>query len=365
MATTITNHEFDLIRDFLQRETSIALTDDKVYLVETRLAEIIKAHGLAGYGGLMTALQANRPQGLRDLVIDAMTTNETLWFRDSAPFDAFRDHLLPAWAGEIRAGTRQKIRIWSAACSSGQEPYSLAMTFHEAAQRLPGLRPEHLDILATDLSDSSLAAARAGIYGGMAIQRGLPPERLDRWFTATADGRWEVRRELRERIVFRKFNLRDSFIMMGNFDIILTRYVLIYFNDDFKREVLRKAHGALERGGVLFLGASESLPEGTAGYALVRRGRATWYQKVEGAAHGSRTVAVPRHAPLAEPAVPAAPSVSRPAPVPAAVPSATATATATATAAKPAGNTGADAGTAVDLNEVLKRLRDLNARYDK
>lgn len=354
---TITTQEFDLIRDFLHRETSIALTDDKVYLVETRLAEIIKAHGLAGYGGLMSALQANRPQGLRDAVIDAMTTNETLWFRDSAPFDAFRDHLLPAWAAEIRSGTRQKIRIWSAACSTGQEPYSLAMIYHEAAQRLPGLRPEHLDILATDLSDSALAAAKSGVYGGMAIQRGLPPAQLERWFTASGENRWEVRRELRERIVFRKFNLRDSFVMMGNFDIILTRYVLIYFNDEFKREVLRKAHGALERGGVLFLGASESLPEGTSGYALVRRGRATWYQKVDASAHGHgpRTMAVPRTTP---PAAPATPPVPAPAPI-SATPSVR-----PGTPANGAAPTGS-LGTVTDLSEVLKRLRDLNAKFDK
>lgn len=182
MATTITTREFDRIREFLQRETSISLTDDKAYLVETRLSEIMKAHGLPDFGALLSALQAGQPRGLRDLVIDAMTTNETLWFRDGAPFDAFREHLLPAWAGEIAAGKRQKIRIWSAACSTGQEPYSLAMVYHEVARRLPALRPEHLDILATDLSDSVLATAKAGIYGGMAIQRGLPAEYLDRWF---------------------------------------------------------------------------------------------------------------------------------------------------------------------------------------
>lgn len=337
MATTITTREFDRIRDFIQRETSISLTDDKAYLVETRLSEIMKAHGLADYGALMVALQANLPRGLRDLVIDAMTTNETLWFRDVAPFDAFRDHLLPAWAGELSSGRRQKIRIWSAACSTGQEPYSLSMLYHEASRRFPSLRPECLDILATDLSDSSLATAKAGLYGGMAIQRGLPDNYLERYFTPAGDGRHEVRREVRDRVVFRKFNLRDSFIMMGSFDVILTRYVLIYFQDDFKREVLRKAHGALDKGGVLFLGSSESLPEGVPGYAMVRRGRATWYQKVESGA-GRPGLAAPRQ----EIAVPPAPTV---------------------TPANPAAP--GTAATTVDLAAVMQRLKDLNAKYDK
>ena len=338
MATTISTREFDRIREFIQRETSISLTDDKAYLVETRLSEIMKAHGLPDYGALLHALQANQPRALRDLVIDAMTTNETLWFRDVAPFDAFREHLLPAWAGEIAAGKRQKIRIWSAACSTGQEPYSLAMVYHEAARRFPSLRPECLDILATDLSDSVLATAKAGAYGGMAIQRGLPPEYLERWFTPAGDGRHEVRREVRDRVVFRKFNLRDSFIMMGSFDMILTRYVLIYFQDDFKREVLRKAHGALDKGGVLFLGASESLPEGMPGFAVVRRGRATWYQKAgqPGTAGGGAAAA----------GAPARPLAAAPAPTPAPAPA-------------------SGTATSVDLNDVMQRLRDLNAKYDK
>lgn len=329
MATTISTRDFERIRDFLQRETSIALTDDKAYLVETRLSEIMKGHGLSDFNALLVALQANQPRGLRDSVIDAMTTNETLWFRDVAPFDAFRDHLLPAWAGELASGKRQKIRIWSAACSTGQEPYSLSMLYHEASRRFPALRPECLDILATDLSDSVLATAKAGAYGGMAIQRGLPENYLERYFTPVGDGRLEVRREVRDRVVFRKFNLRDSFIMMGSFDMILTRYVLIYFQDEFKREVLRKAHGALEKGGVLFLGSSESLPDGAQGYAMVRRGRATWYQKVDATAHRIS----PSPAPVAAPAPPAG--------TPAGTPAAT------------------------DLNAVMQRLRDLNAKYDK
>lgn len=335
MATTIGAREFDRLREFLERETSISLGNDKAYLVETRLSEIMSAQGIGDYGALLVALQGDRPRGVRDLVIDAMTTNETLWFRDGAPFDLFRDHFLPAWAGEIAAGTRQKIRIWSAACSSGQEPYSLAMTYSDVARRFPALRPECLEIVATDLSDSALASARSGSYGGLALQRGLPEGCLERHFTPAADGRYVVRREVRDRVSFRKFNLKDSFITLGTFDMVLARYVLIYFQDEFKREVLRKAHGALDRGGALFLGSSESLPAGVPGFALVRRGRVTWYQKSEVAARRAPGEAV----------------ASAPVPVPAPVP-------APAAAPKPAAPDG-------DMAALLKRLQDLNAQHSK
>lgn len=280
MSGTITAREFDLIRDFIETETSISLAEDKVYLVETRLSRIMAQEGISDYFALHQALLDSRQRVLRDQVIDAMTTNETLWFRDSAPFDAFRDHLLPAYANEIRVGKRKKIRIWSAASSTGQEAYSLAMIFREAARSNSALKMEQLEILGSDLSDTALATARDGVYAGIAMDRGLPPEFKQRYFVPKGDS-YQISNEIRERVTFRKFNLQDSFIMMGSFDIILTRYVLIYFQDEFKREVLRKAHGALEKGGVLFVGSSESLPDGTPGYSVVRQGRATWYQKTE------------------------------------------------------------------------------------
>jgi chemotaxis protein methyltransferase CheR len=281
MSTAISTRDFDLIRAFIEKETAISLSDEKVYLVETRLAEIMDRSGLGDFHDLHQALQDPRQKSLRDQVIDAMTTNETLWFRDSAPFDAFRDHLLPRYAAEIKAGKRENIRIWSAACSTGQEPYSLGMIFRDAMRTNSALHMGQLDILATDLSETVLAKASAGTYSGIAMERGLPQDLRERHFTRNRDS-FTINREIRDRIVFRKFNLQDSFIMMGTFDIILTRYVLIYFQDDFKREVLRKAHGALASGGVLFLGSSEGLPDRTPGYSLVRSGRATWFQKAGG-----------------------------------------------------------------------------------
>lgn len=350
MSDTITAREFDLIRDFIEQETAISLAEDKVYLVETRLGEIMKKHDIADYFELHRALQDSRRTALRDAVIDAMTTNETLWFRDTSPFDAFRDHLLPAYANEIKEGKRDKIRIWSAASSTGQEAYSLAMVFREAARHNSALKMEQLEILGTDLSDSALAKANAGVYSGIAMDRGLPPDFRERYFVPEGDS-YRIAPEIRERVLFRKFNLQDSFIMMGSFDIILTRYVLIYFQDDFKREVLRKAHGALEKGGVLFLGSSESLPNNTPGYALVRRDRATWYQKIDvnhtAPEASPKTVANPATSvsSVSAPTKRVQPQADKPAPV-----------EKTTTARSPEKSTH-------DLSDIMRRLQEMNAKY--
>jgi chemotaxis protein methyltransferase CheR len=345
MTTAITSREFDLIRTFIAKETGISLAEDKVYLVETRLREIMRDEGLADFSALHEALQSPLKKTLRERVLDAMTTNETLWFRDKLPFEVFQDHLLPAYAAEIRQGQRRKIRIWSAACSTGQEPYSLAMCFLEAARRLPELNLGQLEILATDYSDKALARAREGFYGSMAMSRGLPPGFQEKYFTLV-DGQFRVSRELQERIVFQKFNLQDSFAMMGTFDIILTRYVLIYFDDDFKREVLGKAHGALAQGGVLFLGSSESLPEGTTGYSLVRAGRATYYRR---SGQGNRAASGNDGFKLSGGTERAAGAPSLP----------------------PAKETVSNNNTAnlekatADLATIVKRLQELNARHQK
>lgn len=339
MSTAITSREFDLLRRFIEEETAISLAEDKVYLVETRLRDIMREEGLNDFSELHRALMAPRSEVLQGRVLDAMTTNETLWFRDRQPFDVFNDHLLPAYAAEIRQGRRQKIRIWSAACSTGQEPYSLAMVFLEAARRNPDLNPGQLEILATDYSDKALAKAREGVYGSMAISRGLPETCRDKYFEPVGTD-YRVKRELKDRVVFRKFNLRDSFALLGSFDIILTRYVLIYFNDDFKREVLAKVRGALNEGGTLFLGSSESLPEGTPGFSLVRTGRATCYQKAGG----------------------------RPTAPPVAVPRASAPVVATSRAVTAKGDlarsdTAALEKATADLADIVKRLQELNARH--
>ncbi len=356
---SISTQCFEKLRKFVEKETAISLADDKVYLLETRLREIMREQGINDFPELYAALQSSVNKTLKERVLDAMTTNETLWFRDTQPFDAFSDFLLPAYSAEIQQGKRRKIRIWSAACSTGQEPYSLVMTFLEAARKNSNLNLNQLEILATDYSDKALAKAKAGVYGGMAMSRGLPEGYQEKYFTPVGE-QFEVKREIKDRVVFRKFNLQDSFVMQGSFDIILTRYVLIYFTDDFKREVLRKVHGALEPRGVLFLGSSESLPEHTAGYTLVRSGRATYYQKVDAALPLTparpQTVEPPKATePATAPRVPAGP-VGSSSPVKPILPI-------SQSRSKPGSHTEGLKKATEDLAEIVKRLQDLNARH--
>ena len=185
-----------------------------------------------------------------------MTTNETFWFRDGYPFDYLQSTLLPEFQGESAFGP---IRIWSAACSSGQEPYSISMLVEESLKSSSKGRRK-VEVVATDLSGSMLDQARLGVYDKMSIMRGLSPLRLDNYLTRQKHYEtWEVRPEIKRRIKFQALNLLDSYTSLGKFDVIFCRNVLIYFNGELKNSILRKLYGALKPGGALILGASEGL----------------------------------------------------------------------------------------------------------
>lgn len=268
---------FDALRDYVAKETRIALGDDKQYLVETRLRPLLESEACTSWNDLLKKAQTERSHRIRDLIVDAMTTNETLWFRDGRPFDVLREKLLPEYADEIRSGRRQKIRIWSAACSTGQEPYSIMITALEYMRTQRDLQPEHIEILASDISDAALDEAKEGRYNSVAISRGLSSEMRDRYFVL--NGRhWEISPDVRSRITFRRFNLQDTFSVLGTFDMIFSRYVAIYFNDEFKRELYRKYNDALVAGGCLFLGSSETLSPDVPDYQMRRLGNAVFYQ---------------------------------------------------------------------------------------
>ncbi|KYN26058.1 chemotaxis protein CheR [Vibrio cidicii] len=193
-----------------------------------------------------------------------MTTNETLWFRDTYPFTVLAEKLLP----EIAANKRP-IKIWSAASSSGQEPYSMAMTVLETQQRKPGML-QSVSITATDISASMLDMCRAGIYDNLALGRGLSPERRRTFFEDTGDGRMKVKDNVKRLVNFRPQNLMDSYALLGKFDIIFCRNVLIYFSPDMKSKVLNQMANSLNPGGYLLLGASESLTGLTDRFEMVR-----------------------------------------------------------------------------------------------
>ncbi|MFA5679367.1 MAG: protein-glutamate O-methyltransferase CheR [Pseudomonas sp.] len=253
---TKTDPDFHLFRDYLERTCGIVLGDNKQYLVTSRLGRLLEQREIGSLGELVRRLQQQPHSGLRELVVDAMTTNETLWFRDGYPFEVLKSRLIPEF---IRNQSGQRLRIWSAACSSGQEPYSLSMAVDEFERANPGQLRGGAQIVATEISASMLNAAKAASYDSLAMARGLSRERQDRYFDQTAPGEWTVKAAQRSRVEFRQLNLLDSYSILGKFDIVFCRNVLIYFSADVKKDILRRIHASLKPGGYLMLGASEAL----------------------------------------------------------------------------------------------------------
>lgn len=217
------NADFELFRVFLEKTCGIVLGSNKQYLVSSRLNKLMEQQGIKSLGELVQRIQTQRG-GLREMVVDAMTTNETLWFRDTYPFEVLKQRVLPEL---IKANGGQRLRIWSAACSSGQEPYSLSMAIDEFEKTNLGQLKAGVQIVATDLSGSMLTAAKAGEYDTLAMGRGLSPERLQRYFDAKGPGRWAVKPAIRSRVEFRALNLLDSYASLGKFDMVFCRNVLI------------------------------------------------------------------------------------------------------------------------------------------
>jgi chemotaxis protein methyltransferase CheR len=245
--------DFDALRHFLSHSSGLSLDADKGYLAESRLAPTIERAGVANLGELMRRLNTRTDPELSQAVIDAMMTNETFFFRDRIPFDNFRRTILPQLL-ETRRGVR-KIRIWCCACSSGQEPYSLAMILDEEAQKLVGW---NVEILATDLSRSVLAGAREGLYSQFEVQRGLPISHLLRYFRQEGE-RWRINEHLRSRVRFEELNLLSDFQKLGRFDVIFCRNVLIYFDVATKKTVLDRLAQALTPDGFFVMGAAETV----------------------------------------------------------------------------------------------------------
>lgn len=264
--TTITVNEQEY-RDFcrfLESQCGIVLGDNKQYLVRSRLSPLIAQFSLSSLSELLQLVLSGRNRELRVATVDAMTTNETLWFRDSYPFTVLAERILPELAGEKRP-----IKIWSAASSSGQEPYSIAMTILEYQGKRPGSLPA-IQITATDISQTMLETCRAGEYDNLALSRGLSPERRRMFFEDKGHGRMAVNRKVKQMVNFRAQNLKDSYALLGKFDIIFCRNVLIYFSPEMKAKVLNQLAASLNPGGYLFLGASESLTGLSEQFEMIR-----------------------------------------------------------------------------------------------
>ena len=244
--------DYEFLRKLLKERSGLDLSSDKQYLVESRLIPLARRVGLSGIAELVAKIKAGS-EAVTSEVVEAMTTNETFFFRDKVPFDHLRQTILPALL-QARA-SRRSLRIWSAASSSGQEPYSIAMCLKENAAALAGWRVE---ILATDLSQSVLEKSRAGIFSQFEVQRGLPIQMLVKHFTRAGD-LWQLNADIRAMVQHRQLNLLQDFSHLGTFDVIFCRNVLIYFDPDTKGRIFDRLAKAIEPDGVMVLGAAESV----------------------------------------------------------------------------------------------------------
>ena len=249
----MTPQEFDWLRAHLKQQSGLVLTNEKQYLVESRLLPVARKAGLTTLSALIAKMKEPGQSVLAATVVEAMTTNESFFFRDKTPFDHFTGTMLPQLL-EARARER-RLRIWCAAASTGQEPYSLAMCLKEAEAKLAGWRVE---IIGTDLSSDVLEKAKAGIYTQFEVQRGLPINQLLKYFTQTGDT-WQINSNLRSMIQYRKLNLLEPFSSLGQFDIIFCRNVLIYFDNTTKVDILERMAKMMPSDGYLVLGAAETV----------------------------------------------------------------------------------------------------------
>lgn len=267
--------DFELLSTLLKKRSGLVLSEDKSYLLETRLMPVARKHALKGLEELCQAVRVQRDEAVISDITEAMTTNETLFFRDTRPFDLFRDHLIPQIIAS-RSNTR-RIRIWCAASSGGQEPYSLAMIMKEMAAKLSGWR---IEILATDISVEMLDKARTGLYTQFEVQRGLPITLLVKYFKQNGD-KWQLDSSIRSMVQFRPFNLMENPRSLGEFDVVFCRNVLIYFDQDTKRMVLDNIAKMMPNDGALFLGGAETVLGVTESFKPVA-GRRGLYQLKDG-----------------------------------------------------------------------------------
>ena len=245
--------EFEFLKKLLKDRSGLSLGPDKIYLLESRLTPVSIRWKMASLSQMVETMRLRPDPKLIHDVVEAMTTNETLWFRDEKPFRHFRGSLLPAM---LKAREKTKtLRIWSAACSSGQEPYSIAMTLDELLATQPGWK---LDIIATDIADNVLEQGRRGLYSQFEVQRGLPIQMMMKNFTKQGD-LWEIKEKFRKMLKFENFNLLDRMDRLGSFDIIFCRHVLIYFDAETKRVILQNLKKRLAPDGYLFVGGSEAI----------------------------------------------------------------------------------------------------------
>jgi len=265
-------HQF---RSFLEQQCGIVLGDKKQYLVKSRLTPLMGKFNIDSLNELVIRTLSPVERQLRAAVIDAMTTNETLWFRDDYPFKLLQSKLLSDFAKQ-----RTPVKIWSAASSSGQEPYSIAMSVLEYQKKNPGAFPRGVQVIATDISTTMLEHCKYGHYDSLALARGLSPERKRQFFEEGNNGMLKIKDVVKKMVDFRPLNLLNSYNLMGNFDIVFCRNVLIYFSPQIKSQIISQIHGTFNPKGYLFLGASESISGLSDDFNMIRCNPGIVYQKI-------------------------------------------------------------------------------------
>lgn len=282
----LSSDTFDNIRKTVHDLCGIVLADDKQYLVVTRLEPVLKRNGLHSYESLVQALKQPSSMGLREQLIEAITTRETSFNRDGHPFEELRRLILPELASRLlqrRAAASplvQKTHLWCAVAATGQEAYSVAMAVSDFLASRPGLglKLDDFPILASDISMEALAIARQGRYSAAELSRGMTDQQRDRFFRRDPRG-WVADPLLRRAIEFRRLNLVQPLPNLGTFDLILCRNFLIYLDDDTRRRLCRNLHQALNPGGILIIGAAESIYGLTDGFSTERLGNTVVHRK--------------------------------------------------------------------------------------
>jgi len=299
--------DFEYLSTVIKEQSGLVLTPDKLYLLESRLMPIARARGIAGLTELVAALRVSADKQLLNEIVEAMTTNESFFFRDSGMFDRFRDEVLPALI-QTRS-TSKRLRIWCAAASSGQEPYSIAIILKEAAAALAGW---NIEIVGTDISLEILNRARSGVYTQFEVQRGVPTAILLKYFDPDGDN-WQIKESLRSMVQYKPFNLLHDLRPLGQFDAIFCRNVLIYFDQETKKKILGSISQMLAPDGVLLLGGAETVLGLCDAFQPSPEQRGIY--RLTGAPAVTKPVAPPPRPPAVAPAAPVSNSTASVAPV--------------------------------------------------
>lgn len=268
------DQNYRLFGQFLEKVSGIVLGDNKQYLVKSRLSPLVKKQGLENIDQLIEKIVLKNDRNAQLDAIEAMTTNETLWFRDTYPFTLLENTILPKYAPKSSS-----LKIWSAACSSGQEAYSIAMTILNFQKKQMGTFRGGVQILGTDISQEMLQKCRNAEYDQLAMSRGLPEQCKNDYFEAAGPDKLKVKSQLKGMTMFKQYNLLDNLSALGRFDIIFCRNVLIYFSPAIKKQILQKLAACLQDDGILFVGASESISDLVEQFSMVRCNPGLYYIK--------------------------------------------------------------------------------------